>query len=41
MRMDEVGVAMAEGREESVALRLRGRVLKKTEVVVAVGLLRS
>ena len=35
------GVAMAEGTEESVASRLRGRVLKKTEVVVAAGLLKS
>jgi len=34
--MEEVGVAMAEGTEESVGLR--GRVLNETEVV---GLLRS
>lgn len=36
MRMEEVGVAMAEGTEDSVWLR--GRVLNETEVV---GLLRS
>lgn len=36
MRMEEVGVAMAEGTEESVGLR--GRALNETEVV---GLLRS
>ena len=36
MRMEEVGVAMAEGTEESVGLR--GRVLNEMEVV---GLLRS